>query len=60
MGRRDKARREGVVAGTLLPTAQLLLLKRLRGTIRDTQATFGHGMTNRLLLHAMERPEEGK
>lgn len=60
MGRRDKERREGVVAGTLLPTAHLILLKRLRGDIREAQETFGHGLTNRLLLHAMERPEEGK
>jgi len=60
MGRRDRERREGVVAGTILPTAHLLLLKRLRGDIRNAQETFGHGMINRLLLFAMERPEEGK
>jgi len=60
MGRRDRERREGVVAGTLLPTAHLLLLKRLRGDIRAAQEEFGHNLTNRLLLFAMDRPEEGK
>ena len=60
MGRRDKERREGVVAGTLLPTAHLLMLKRLRGQIKDCQETFGHNLTNRLLLFTMDRPEEGK
>lgn len=60
MGRRDKERKEGVAAGTILPTAHLLLLKRLRGDIKDAQETFGHNLTNRLLLFAMDRPEEGK
>lgn len=60
MGRRDRERREGVVAGTILPIPHLLLLKRLRGDIREAQETFGHSLTNRLLLFAMDRPEEGK
>jgi len=60
VGRRDRERREGVIAGTLLPIPHALLLKRLRGQIRDCQETFGHDLTNRLLLFAMDRPEEGR
>jgi len=60
MGRRDRERRAGVAAGTILPVAHALLLKRLRGDIRYCQEKFGHNLTNRLLLFAMERPEEGK
>jgi len=60
MGRRDRERREGVLAGTLLPFRQASLLKQLRGYVRECQGEFGHGVTNQLLLLAMERLEEGK
>jgi len=60
VGKRDRERKEGVAAGTILPVAHALLLKRLRGDIRYVQETFGHNLCNRLLLFAMERPEEGK
>ena len=60
MGKRDRLRREGVAAGTILPVAHALLLKRLRGDIKEAQERFGHNLTNRLLLFAMDRPEEGR
>ena len=58
MGRRDRERREGVAAGTILPIAHALLLKRLRGNIREAQEVFGHDLTNRLLRFAMGEEEE--
>jgi len=60
MGRRDRERKEGVLAGTLLPFRQASLLKQLRWYIRAAQEEFGHDLANRMLLFAIERPEEGK
>lgn len=60
MGRPERERREGIVAGTLLPYRKMVLLKRLRGLIRDTETEFGIDLTHKLLLSAMEagRPLE--